>query len=134
MMELTVDECVASVLEDVHDAGLDSEVVVIAHCRVAWSCPESSRGRRTARHIVLNAAGAARRWYRPDCMQPRHRTGEMFVDAARSRSGGNHTDAGGSDRLGRRGELDDETFSSPIRRRDRLVQSVLPADLLESRG
>ena len=57
MMELTVDECVASVLEDVHDAGLDGEVVVIAHSSGGLVVPGIVAGLdgRT-RHIVLNAA------------------------------------------------------------------------------
>lgn len=86
MMELTVDDCVTSVLGDVAEAGLDGEVVVIAHSSGGLVVPGIVAGLdgRT-RHIVLNAASVPPEGGTGlDCMQPRHRVGvEMFVDAAR---------------------------------------------------
>lgn len=87
MMELTLDECVASVLDDVHAAGLDAErVVVVAHSSGGLVVPGVVQGLDgLVHHIVLNAASVP-----PeggcglDCMQPRHREGvEQFVAAAR---------------------------------------------------
>ncbi len=87
MMELTVDDCVTSVLGDVAEAGLDGEVVVVAHSSGGLVVPGIVAGLdgRT-RHIVLNAASVPPEGGTGlDCMQPRHRVGvEMYVDAARS--------------------------------------------------
>jgi pimeloyl-ACP methyl ester carboxylesterase len=87
MMELTIDDCVASVLSDVAGAGLDHhDLVVVAHSSGGLVVPGIVAGLDGGvRHIVLNAASVP-----PeggcglDCMQPRHREGvESFVAAAR---------------------------------------------------
>ena len=85
MMTLTVDDCVASVVQDVRAAGPD-ETVVVAHSSgglVVPSLVDALDG--TVRHIVLNAASVP-----PeggcglDCMKPRHREGTVaLVEAAR---------------------------------------------------
>jgi pimeloyl-ACP methyl ester carboxylesterase len=86
MMALTVDDCVASVLADAEVAGLDGEVVVVAHSSGGLIVPGIVVGLNgRTRHIVLNAASVPPEGGTGlDCMQPRHRVGvEMFVDAAR---------------------------------------------------
>jgi pimeloyl-ACP methyl ester carboxylesterase len=86
MMELTVDDCVRSVVADIDSAAL-GDVVVVAHSSGGLVVPglvDALDGR--TRHIVLNAASIP-----PeggcglDCMQPRHREGvTAFVAAARA--------------------------------------------------
>jgi pimeloyl-ACP methyl ester carboxylesterase len=86
MMAVTVDDGVESVLTDLHAAGIDGAVVVVAHSSGGLVVPGVVAGLdgRT-RHIVLNAASVP-----PeggcglDCMQPRHREGvEAFVTSVR---------------------------------------------------
>jgi pimeloyl-ACP methyl ester carboxylesterase len=86
MMELTLDDCVASVLDDVGSAHPDGDVVIVAHSSGGLVVPGITAGLEgRVSHIVLNAASVP-----PeggcglDCMQPRHREGvELFVAAAR---------------------------------------------------
>ena len=86
MMELSIEDCVASVLTDVRAARLDGEFVVVAHSSGGLIVPGLVAGLDgPVRHIVLNAASVP-----PeggcglDCMQPRHRDGvELLVTAAR---------------------------------------------------
>jgi pimeloyl-ACP methyl ester carboxylesterase len=124
MMELTVDDCVVSVLDDAAEAGLDDEVVVVAHSSGGLVVPGIVAGLdgRT-RHIVLNAASVPPEGGTGlDCMQPRHRAGvEIFVDAAR-RDGQVVTTPTPDDperlRTSYGEELDDETLayiSDPVR-------------------
>jgi pimeloyl-ACP methyl ester carboxylesterase len=88
MMNVTVDNCVRSVMADISSAGI-RDVVVVAHSSGGLVVPglvDALAGR--TRHIVLNAASVP-----PeggcglDCMQPRHREGVVAVVAAARAAG-----------------------------------------------
>ena len=86
---LTVDDEVASVLADLHAAGLDAPVVVVAHSSGGLVVPGVVAGLGgQVDHVVLNAAlvppegGCGL-----DCMQPRHRDGLVAAAEQAARQG-----------------------------------------------
>jgi pimeloyl-ACP methyl ester carboxylesterase len=117
MMELTLDDCVASVLDDIGSAHPDGDVVVVAHSSGGLVVPGvAARLEGRVSHVVLNAASVP-----PeggcglDCMQPRHREGVELHMAAARRDGQVVTTPLPEDRERLRSsygeELDDDTLA-----------------------
>ncbi len=123
---LTVDQEVASVLDDVHSADLADPIVVVAHSSGGLVVPGvvAALGDRVGA-IVLNAASVPPEGGRGlDCMQERHRDGVLLGVEMAERSGTELTTPGPPDdpevfRRSYGGEpLDDDTLAfvvDPVR-------------------
>ncbi len=85
-MALTVDDCVASIVADVGSAGVDGDVVFVAHSSGGLFVPGAAAalGERV-RHVVLSAASVPPEGGTGlECMQPKHRARtEQGIAAAR---------------------------------------------------